>query len=121
MPVSSWNFLDSHVRLKCSFSAIFSVETGSDRWWRTYSATAAARAEEFPWRLRADTCKVASYDSIYGTVACRWERSDAGVRYTAEIPPNTAARVELPGMEPFEVKAGKYEWMAETEKMTQKK
>ena len=63
----------------------------------------------------------ASYDSIYGTVACRWERSDAGVRYTAEIPPNTAARVELPGMEPFEVKAGKYEWMAETEKMTQKK
>jgi len=43
------------------------------------------------------------------------------VRYTAEIPPNTAARVELPGMEPFEVKAGKYEWMAETEKMTQKK
>ena len=63
----------------------------------------------------------ASYDSIYGTVACRWERSDAGVRYTAEIPPNTSARVELPGMEPFEVKAGKYEWMAETEKMTQKK
>ena len=63
----------------------------------------------------------ASYDSIYGTVACRWERSDAGVRYTAEIPPNTSARVELPGMEPFEAKAGKYEWMAETEKMTQKK
>ena len=58
----------------------------------------------------------ASYDSIYGTAACRWERSDAGVRYTAEIPPNTAARIELPGMEAFEVKTRKNEWTTVTQK-----
>ena len=55
----------------------------------------------------------ASYDSIYGKVSCRWEKNDAGMKYTVEIPPNTTARIMLPGMESFEVKAGTYVWTVE--------
>ena len=38
----------------------------------------------------------ASYDSPYGTVKSRWERTDAGIRYDITVPPNTQADLILP-------------------------
>ena len=37
-----------------------------------------------------------SYQSIYGTVACRWERTAEGLAYTIQIPANTQANIHLP-------------------------
>lgn len=38
----------------------------------------------------------ASYQSLYGKVESRWEKTEGGVRYTVTVPPNTTARVILP-------------------------
>ena len=37
----------------------------------------------------------ASYDSLYGTISCRWERKESGVEYRITVPANTTAQVEL--------------------------
>ncbi|MDD6351116.1 MAG: family 78 glycoside hydrolase catalytic domain [Lachnospiraceae bacterium] len=50
-----------------------------------------------------------SYDSVYGTVSCRWEKKeDEEYVYTITIPSNTSARVILPGREEEELGAGTY-------------
>lgn len=36
------------------------------------------------------------YDSIYGKVACKWERNGDNVKYTITVPANTTATIELP-------------------------
>lgn len=38
----------------------------------------------------------AEYQSIYGKVACRWEKTEEGYRYTVTLPSNTTARLILP-------------------------
>ena len=49
-----------------------------------------------------------SYDSVYGTVFCRWDKKDDGeYSYHIEVPANTDAKVILPGREGLEVGPGK--------------
>ena len=49
-----------------------------------------------------------SYDSVYGTVFCRWDKKDDGeYSYHIEVPANTDAMVILPGKEGLEVGPGK--------------
>ena len=53
-----------------------------------------------------------TYDSIYGTVSCRWEKmAENEYKYMISIPENTSARVSLPGMGSNEVGSGRYEYM----------
>ena len=49
-----------------------------------------------------------SYDSVYGTVFCRWDKKDDGeYSYHIEVPANTDAKVILTGREGLEVGPGK--------------
>ena len=50
----------------------------------------------------------AEYRSIYGTVACGWEKGEAGIRYQITLPSNTAADVMLPDGRNFTLSAGQY-------------
>lgn len=49
-----------------------------------------------------------SYQSIYGRVASRWEKTDAGIMFTVQIPVNTTAKIELPNGDVQTVSAGMY-------------
>ena len=54
-----------------------------------------------------------TYDSIYGTVSCRWEKLENGeYKYMINIPANTVAVVALPGMDIVEVGFGRHEYTA---------
>ena len=53
-------------------------------------------------------CAEASYDSLYGTVSCRWERKNGGVEYQITVPANTTANVILPDGTVETVSAGMY-------------
>lgn len=53
-------------------------------------------------------CAEASYDSLYGTVSCRWERKNDGVEYQITVPANTTANVILPDGTVETVSAGMY-------------
>lgn len=50
----------------------------------------------------------ASYQSLYGRVTSRWERTDAGTRFTFSIPANTSAEIYLPDGRVERVGAGRY-------------
>ncbi len=50
----------------------------------------------------------ASYNSLYGEVKSRWEKTDNGVRYAIEIPKNCEAQIILPGGKTCMVPAGSY-------------
>lgn len=50
----------------------------------------------------------ASYQSIYGKVSSRWEKTDTGVKVTVAIPANTTAEVNLPTGDIQAVSAGTY-------------
>lgn len=48
-----------------------------------------------------------SYDSIYGTVSCKWSKNEDGsYSYEISVPANTKALVKLPGQEVQEFAAG---------------
>ncbi len=51
-----------------------------------------------------------SYQSVYGSVSCRWDRTENGYRYQIEVPANCTAQIKLPGEEAQQVSAGKYEF-----------
>jgi alpha-L-rhamnosidase len=56
----------------------------------------------------------ASYDSIHGTIAVRWEKRGGALVVDVTIPPNTSAMVSLPGggTGPFAVQeGGKAVWL----------
>lgn len=40
----------------------------------------------------------ASYQSIYGEVGCKWEKSESQIVYTIHIPDNCSAEVQIPGL-----------------------
>lgn len=50
----------------------------------------------------------ASYKSIYGTVACGWEKTETGFAFAVQIPANTEAIIRLPNGESHTVTAGAY-------------
>ena len=50
-----------------------------------------------------------SYDSVYGTVSCKWEKQEDGsIVYDIVVPPNTTAEIVLKGQEVQNVGAGEY-------------
>lgn len=50
-----------------------------------------------------------TYDSVYGTVGCRWEKeTDGTYKYEITVPANTTADVSLPGKETIQLTAGSY-------------
>ena len=49
-----------------------------------------------------------SYQSIYGTVSIRWEKTDTGYRYAIEVPVNCTAQLHIPGQESATVVSGSY-------------
>ena len=51
----------------------------------------------------------ASYDSPYGKVECRWEKTGNGINYEITIPANCTAKVVLPGGNRRNLCAGSYE------------
>ena len=53
----------------------------------------------------------ASYLSPYGRVESRWERTEAGIRYTIAIPANCTAQIRLPDGRHHQVTAGVYEYV----------
>ena len=53
----------------------------------------------------------ASYRSLYGEVRSRWEKTEAGIRYTISIPANCTAAVRLPGGRTETVTTGEYEYV----------
>jgi len=55
----------------------------------------------------------ASYLSPYGSVASRWELTDAGFALTVEVPANTTALVTLPDGAEHEVAAGRHAFATE--------
>ncbi|GAB3740806.1 family 78 glycoside hydrolase catalytic domain [Microlunatus parietis] len=58
-----------------------------------------------------DWCE-ASYDSGYGPIKVRWERSGAQVQLTASIPPGVTADVRLPDGTEHQVSHGDHAWSA---------
>jgi alpha-L-rhamnosidase len=48
------------------------------------------------------------YESVVGRISSAWKRTAGGVRYDISIPPNTTARVELPGRPAVEVGSGSH-------------
>lgn len=52
----------------------------------------------------------ARHDSPYGPAAVSWVRSGSTITVTAEVPPNTTATVDLPGVPTVEVGSGRHEW-----------
>ena len=49
-----------------------------------------------------------AYQSVYGKVSVRWEKSGGKYRYTISIPANTTAEISLPGQKPIIVTKGEY-------------
>lgn len=52
-----------------------------------------------------------SYESVFGRVSSRWEKTDEGIRYTVTIPPNCSAELRFPGGESHKVEAGEYSYV----------
>jgi alpha-L-rhamnosidase len=54
----------------------------------------------------------ARHRTPYGITECAWERADGQITIDVVVPPNTTARVTLPGADepPFEVGAGTHRW-----------
>ncbi len=50
----------------------------------------------------------AVYQSLYGKVKSRWEKTDAGMKYTITVPSNCTAAIRLPYAEEKEVGPGEY-------------
>ena len=50
----------------------------------------------------------ASYESIYGTVECGWEKTESGFAVAIQIPANTEAMIQLPNGETHSATSGKY-------------
>jgi alpha-L-rhamnosidase len=50
----------------------------------------------------------ASYESIYGMVACGWEKTETGFALTVQIPANTEAMIQLPNDEIHAVTSGEH-------------
>lgn len=50
----------------------------------------------------------ASYESIYGTVACGWEKTETGFAFAVQIPANTEAMIRLPNGEIHTVTSGEH-------------
>ena len=50
----------------------------------------------------------ASYESIYGTVACGWEKTETGFAFAVQIPANTEAMIRLPSGEIHAVTSGEH-------------
>jgi alpha-L-rhamnosidase len=48
------------------------------------------------------------YESVVGRISSAWKRTARGVRYNIAIPPNTTARVELPGDPALEIGSGSH-------------
>ncbi len=56
----------------------------------------------------------AQHDTPYGRAEVGWERRGGDLRVSAVVPPNTTARVELPGSPTsFEVGAGRHHWQVQ--------
>jgi len=50
-----------------------------------------------------------SYDSIHGRIASEWKRVEGAVLLEVEIPPNTTAKIYVPGQRnPVKVGSGNY-------------
>lgn len=56
------------------------------------------------------TSAEAIYNSLYGSVASKWEKTDDGTRYCFEIPPNTCAEIILQDGSQYKVETGNYEY-----------
>ncbi|MBN1247689.1 MAG: family 78 glycoside hydrolase catalytic domain, partial [Anaerolineae bacterium] len=58
------------------------------------------------------TYATARHLTPYGMASCSWQLTDEGITVEVEVPPNTTARVTLPGKEnePFDVAAGSHAW-----------
>jgi alpha-L-rhamnosidase len=50
------------------------------------------------------------HETPYGTADVEWRRTGEGIVVRASVPANSTAVVRLPGMEPFTVAAGTFEW-----------
>ena len=50
-----------------------------------------------------------SYQSIYGKVSSRWEKTEEGIQYHIEVPSNVTAEIRLPGGQIVEAETGIYE------------
>lgn len=50
-----------------------------------------------------------SYQSIYGKVSSRWEKTEEGIRYHIEVPSNVTAEIRLPDGQTVEAETGVYE------------
>ena len=59
-----------------------------------------------PDPVAALTWSEATYDSVRGQVAVRWERSEGGFRLEVSLPANTEGVVQLPGREGAEILEG---------------
>ena len=51
----------------------------------------------------------ASYDSVYGKIFVRWDKTDGGYRYKISVPSNCQADIILPDGRKQTVGAGEYE------------
>lgn len=56
-----------------------------------------------------------TWNSIYGSVSCRWVRTEGRTDYDITIPANTTAKVVLPGMEEQKLHAGSYHFAVKME------
>ena len=52
----------------------------------------------------------ASYDSVYGNISVRWDKTDGGYRYKISVPSNCQADIILPDGRKQTVGAGEYEF-----------
>lgn len=54
----------------------------------------------------------ARHRTPYGTVECSWKMEGGNMTVEIEVPPNTSARVSLPGYHegPIEVRSGRHHW-----------
>jgi alpha-L-rhamnosidase len=50
------------------------------------------------------------HETPYGRATVRWEAGDGVLAVRVTVPPNTSARIELPGREPEEVGSGEHAW-----------
>lgn len=50
----------------------------------------------------------ARYESIYGTIISRWEKTETGLRFSCTIPVNTTAALTLPDGESHQLGSGEY-------------
>ena len=57
-------------------------------------------------------CAEAHYNSLYGTISCRWERKEGGVEYQITIPANTIAKMILPDGTTQKLTAGTHTYQA---------